>query len=78
VIVAERLEAGEHLVDLLLPGDEGGERVLVGLSYLVPGLGAHGRAPLGVLGGAHECFFHGDHQEEKRAPAKIKCLMYKR
>jgi hypothetical protein len=32
VVVAERLEAGEHLVDLLLPGDEGGERVLPDLA----------------------------------------------
>jgi hypothetical protein len=45
VVVAERLEARQHLVDLLLPGDEGGERVLLRLGSLVSGLGTHRGAP---------------------------------
>jgi hypothetical protein len=45
VIVAERLEASKHLVDLGLLGDEGGERVLLRLGDLALHPGAHLRVP---------------------------------
>jgi hypothetical protein len=39
-IAAEALQAGEHGVDLVLPGDDGGQRLLVGASELAAAFSA--------------------------------------